>query len=307
MLDPAVNRFRSGISSVTIARQEAEQVVPPDVEADEDTPLTLGTNFLSSFAGRLQSDVDTSEKVPSPAPKEIGHSHHRHKPTIFHGSKHTPIPVGEYVQRIAEHSKCSRICFVASYGYLQRLSKVDSKYRLCSRSVHRLLISSVLIAAKLLDDKFYSNAFYARIGGISTKEINRLELEMLRLLDFRVFTSRADLRVCLADLSSHPSCQPDPPPSEAVGRKRTNDPPSAETAIPSKLQHSTGKDQILVTPAQEPLIPDPPVTRPEPPRERGVASRPRSASVGARRSSSGGCGSWDVGGVRVVQTAVDVG
>ncbi len=30
--------------------------------------------------------------------------------------------------------------------------QVDSKYRVCSRSVHRLLISSVLIAAKLFDD-----------------------------------------------------------------------------------------------------------------------------------------------------------
>jgi len=61
---------------------------------------------------------------PSERALQESHHHRRHQRTIFHGSKHTPIPVRDYVQRIAEHSKCSHVCFIASYGYLQRLSKV---------------------------------------------------------------------------------------------------------------------------------------------------------------------------------------
>jgi hypothetical protein len=37
--------------------------------------------------------------------------------------------------------------------------------------------------------RHYNNAFYARVGGVSNAELNRLELELLFLLDFRVTVS----------------------------------------------------------------------------------------------------------------------
>lgn len=40
----------------------------------------------------------------------------------------------------------------------------DPSLRLCSRSVHRLLIVCVLVAAKFLDDHFYNNAYYAKVS-----------------------------------------------------------------------------------------------------------------------------------------------
>jgi hypothetical protein len=201
--------------------------------------------------------------------------------------------VRDYVQRIADHSKCSLVCFVAAYGYLQRLSKVDSKYRVCSRSVHRLLISSVLIAAKLFDDKFYSNAFYARIGGISTKELNRLELEMLQLLEFRMWVQREDLLACAADLSIEPPCKPQlgTGGEPGVRRKRVNEDPSADSTIPAKLQHSSGKDQILVTPSLAASV---------------VSKAEASPTVSGRGSV---CAAWDgpAPAASVLQAAVDVG
>ena len=41
--------------------------------------------------------------------------------------------------------------------------QVGEQYRLCSRSVHRLLITGVMIAAKLMDDKFFSNCYFAKV------------------------------------------------------------------------------------------------------------------------------------------------
>ena len=36
-----------------------------------------------------------------------------------------------------------------------------------SLTVHRLLITAVMLAAKLMDDKYYNNAYYAKIGGVA--------------------------------------------------------------------------------------------------------------------------------------------
>jgi len=43
-----------------------------------------------------------------------------------------------------------------------------------------------MISAKFFDDKYYNNAYYARVGGISTKEMNTMELEFLYLVNFKL-------------------------------------------------------------------------------------------------------------------------
>ncbi|KAI5073575.1 hypothetical protein GOP47_0011588, partial [Adiantum capillus-veneris] len=58
--------------------------------------------------------------------------------------------------------------------------------RITSMNVHRILITSILVSAKFLDDSYYDNAYYAQIGGVSTQEMNKLEWDFLFLLDFRL-------------------------------------------------------------------------------------------------------------------------
>jgi hypothetical protein len=44
-----------------------------------------------------------------------------------------------------------------------------------------------MVAAKFLDDFYYKNEFYAKIGGISKTEINNLELKIMETFDFSLF------------------------------------------------------------------------------------------------------------------------
>lgn len=44
-----------------------------------------------------------------------------------------------------------------------------------------------MIAAKYFDDKYYPNAYYARVGGISTRELNALEHLFLEYIDFDLY------------------------------------------------------------------------------------------------------------------------
>jgi hypothetical protein len=55
-----------------------------------------------------------------------------------------------------------------------------------------LLISCVMVAAKFLDDFYYKNEFYAKIGGISRAEINTLELKIMETFDFTLFIPEAE-------------------------------------------------------------------------------------------------------------------
>lgn len=100
-----------------------------------------------------------------------------------------PISLDAYCERVAKYTKCSSMCFVTALIYMTRIAKRDPSLHCTGLSVHRLLLTGVLLSAKFLDDSYFNNSVYARVGGIANKELNRLELEMLRLLEFRLYVA----------------------------------------------------------------------------------------------------------------------
>ena len=44
-----------------------------------------------------------------------------------------------------------------------------------------------MLAIKYNEDDYYSNKYYAKVGGINLEEINTLEYNLLILLNFEVF------------------------------------------------------------------------------------------------------------------------
>ncbi|ESQ49542.1 hypothetical protein EUTSA_v10021509mg [Eutrema salsugineum] len=110
--------------------------------------------------------------------------------SMFHGSREPSMTIHRYTERVHRYARCSPACFVAAFAYilryLQRPVATRMTRRLTLLNVHRLLITSILVAAKFLDRKCYNNAYYAKIGGVSTEEMNRLERTFLFDLDFRL-------------------------------------------------------------------------------------------------------------------------
>lgn len=170
--------------------QSLEALLDPTADIPEDSAL------LALLANVLDTVVDANEHAyqqdadPGLVPTSL---------TVFHGLRAPPITVEAYLVRIAKYAKCSPASFVQAVALIFRLAKRDAAYQLTSLNVHRLVLTGVLLSAKFLDDHYYNNAFYAKVGGVSTAELNRLELEMLQLLGFRLLVAREELEQLLAD------------------------------------------------------------------------------------------------------------
>ncbi|XP_073155119.1 cyclin-P3-1 [Henckelia pumila] len=108
--------------------------------------------------------------------------------TIFHGLRAPSLSIQQYIDRIFKYSSCSPSCFVIAHIYVDRYIQ-RTNARLTSLNIHRLLITSVMVAAKFMDDAFFNNAYYARVGGVSTTEMNKLERRFLFSVDFRLYVS----------------------------------------------------------------------------------------------------------------------
>lgn len=83
--------------------------------------------------------------------------------TVFHGQRAPPISILDYLVRMAKYTKCSPACFVHALVHMMRLAEGGPGYRPTSLNVHRLLLTSVLLSAKFLDDRYFNNAFYAKV------------------------------------------------------------------------------------------------------------------------------------------------
>jgi hypothetical protein len=100
------------------------------------------------------------------------------------------LSASAYLKRIMNYSGCSECCAVAGLMYLQRLKQSVQTLRLTSNNLQPLLLTSVMVAAKFLDDMYYSNKHWAQIGGLSLKGVNALEIIFLFRLNFDLQMTR---------------------------------------------------------------------------------------------------------------------
>ncbi|EGR33397.1 n-terminal domain protein [Ichthyophthirius multifiliis] len=107
--------------------------------------------------------------------------------TNFHGKNIPNISINDYLLRINKLSGCTQECYIMALIYIDRITERHKNFLINSYSIHRIIITSVMISIKFYEDKYYNNEYYAKIGGISLQEVNQLERDFLQLINFRLY------------------------------------------------------------------------------------------------------------------------
>ncbi|KAG5496143.1 hypothetical protein JKF63_02444 [Porcisia hertigi] len=110
--------------------------------------------------------------------------------SCFHSSRVPSISLWDYVRRFAKYSFCSEECFILAIVMMDRYV-CQTKIPITIRNAHRLYVTAMTLSVKLRDDAFYSNAYYASIGGVSNTELNVLELELLDIMQWFTWVEKS--------------------------------------------------------------------------------------------------------------------
>ena len=90
--------------------------------------------------------------------------------TPFHSSRPPAITVRNYLEdRILKYAGCSEETVILALIYIDQVVQFNPEFVINSLNVHRLLITAIMLASKFFDDVYYNNAYYARVGGISSE------------------------------------------------------------------------------------------------------------------------------------------
>jgi len=104
----------------------------------------------------------------------------------FKGKKAPSISINLFLQRFLKYSNIEESTLIISLIYLDRYCEF-TQTKLQPLNIHRLVLCSTLAAIKYNEDDYFANSFYAKVGGVTMEEINKLENKFITGLDFALF------------------------------------------------------------------------------------------------------------------------
>ena len=120
---------------------------------------------------------------------------------IFHSVSVPDISASTYLSRhllrlgLAMKDEMTEATVLHLLVLLDRLhtAEASSGFHLCSANVHRVLLALIVISAKLVDDKPYTNAYWASCGGVDLPHLNDLEIYAMKCLNHHLHVSAIEM------------------------------------------------------------------------------------------------------------------
>ncbi|KAI0769678.1 cyclin-domain-containing protein [Trametes elegans] len=149
--------------------------------AFEDVDVDVLVQLIADMMERLMAHND---QIPL-SPESL---------TRFHSRVPPGISVLDYLRRIVRFTKAERSCLLITLHYIDQISARMPIFVLSSLTCHRFVIAAIAVSSKCLCDTFCSNSVYAKVGGIPVGELNVLEREFLRMIDWQLTCTREVLQ-----------------------------------------------------------------------------------------------------------------
>lgn len=173
-------------SPTTITEDQPRRSAGPAKRRPRPSLLDDRKTLATVLGNLLAAAVDRNEAARAQAGPEAYPSS---ATTVFHALDAPAIGVVAYMERLAHYSYCSAPVLLMAYRYMERVAGAVAVgapgVAADELTVHRLMIASVVVAAKTHDDDFLSNHHYALVGGLPLDELNALEVGLLQLLRWR--------------------------------------------------------------------------------------------------------------------------
>jgi hypothetical protein len=134
-------------------------------------------NIINYISSNLLSIIQNNKKMkkkPSKDPNEPLYS------------KMIPVlSIKKFLIRIIKYTEAENNTLIVAYLYIIKLIKIEN-FILSLNNIYRLLLGSVVLAKKFLEDINYNNLYYCEIGGMPVQELNNIEFSLFVRINFDV-------------------------------------------------------------------------------------------------------------------------
>mmetsp|Transcript_3926 Transcript_3926/g.4487 ORF Transcript_3926/g.4487 Transcript_3926/m.4487 type:complete len:254 (-) Transcript_3926:33-794(-) len=135
------------------------------------TTTSVGEKVIVGFGRALRKAVRDMDGMAS--------AYH----SFFDGG--SAMDLDDFIWALHQNAGAPPVCFVYAFVYICRMSETQME-ELSERTVHRLLLAAVTIAAKMQQPQSFDAHLYAQAGHVTAEELQHLEAKLLELLQWNV-------------------------------------------------------------------------------------------------------------------------
>ena len=110
---------------------------------------------------------------------------------IFSAKEPPQISILDYLNRIKYYSQVENNTLICSLLYIDKLCTSNEIF-LTELNIHRILFTAILLSLKYNEDLIYKMDYYAKIAGVSLKELKKLETEFVSKINFDLYINEND-------------------------------------------------------------------------------------------------------------------
>ena len=105
-------------------------------------------------------------------------------------SKEIPnITITNYILRLTKKINIEPSTLILGIIYFDKICN-KGNIILSFLNVYRLILISLVLAIKFNEEYFETNEFYSKIGGLSNKSFNKLEIAVLKILNYKLYIKK---------------------------------------------------------------------------------------------------------------------
>ena len=150
-------------------------------ECNSNYSLNMDFKVIDSISKTINRVIEKHKHLPNYL--KIVNSQKNNK---FSTSTIPKIPINNYLSRIERYSEIEKNTLIIALIYIDKFCQI-SNIILTPFNVHRILFCAILTSIKYNEDQIYEFKYYAKIAGISIKELQELESEFLDSLNFSLY------------------------------------------------------------------------------------------------------------------------
>lgn len=110
------------------------------------------------------------------------------------------LSIDDFLLRLNTYSSSiSTSCYIHAALMIFKLTLLFDRVPLSLHNVHRFILASVRCSTKTLEDIYQKQKTFATVGGVSLKDLFKIEVGFLYLIDFRLVTGENMLNEFLID------------------------------------------------------------------------------------------------------------
>ena len=96
------------------------------------------------------------------------------------------ISIYDYLYRIVKYTKIKESTLIKALIYIDRIQR-NKNIIISYYNIHKLIFIAIVLSAKYSEDNPLNKKLYSKIGGITLKELNNLEIKFCQYINYRLY------------------------------------------------------------------------------------------------------------------------